>query len=700
MDASNISINASTNELYLDVAKVSPDVTCSYGPNSPKPDRTVEHTSSMIRSQHDDFPFNFCNPPPPQDSPPNSPPEWSPEEAGFLFGMFEMRAKLPSKADKFPAFWLGGNNGWPPEIDAFEYNSNNPNEFFSTHWWNQTPDLRCTNWFNFPFNLSDDYHTWTIVWTPNEISWFFDGKELKTSNHNVLANIAVGEPPSNICLFSKMDIIINNSFVCPNQNSYVDDPLIVDYIKVYKPTNLPEYNGGDNKSSFDAYYNNELVPCYNNITYKRTGDWVLNRIETKSSTENYEVISDLNVVQNGGMYIYRGLYDLIWQTYYDVTSEEFKSWPLSWSQNVTGDISTSQNGSIVFYKHDDKPKYYQNGSFREVSSWKICQSALVADESGKNVYYIDVAGYIRHFFRNSISSLSWSNNRLYHHGNISGKIIIDPNDSSIIYYQRWKQLWTTQRIGSGWSNPRKITPVQDVGDDWTISPDSNTILYENHGDILHKLTRTASGTWSRGVVTAKFAWTNGQALVRNIKNSIQIGQNNNIYYQADDDRIWTIYSSNNINFGTSIDVNLDYVNFGLGLTNTWGGSLAFVGYDKKIRRINWQNPCEWLNPECETHKYYFNEDDDEIESRESHSAEKKESLLFPNPVGDILNVVLTEPQLNNNMVLSDAMGRQITNYEYSDTENLEINVSSLTPGLYYLSISNDTKTELLKFVKN
>ena len=36
------------------------------------------------------------------------------------FGYYSIRAKLPSGAATWPAFWLTGKNAWPPEIDIFE----------------------------------------------------------------------------------------------------------------------------------------------------------------------------------------------------------------------------------------------------------------------------------------------------------------------------------------------------------------------------------------------------------------------------------------------------------------------------------------------------------------------------------------------------------------------------------------------------
>jgi len=56
--------------------------------------------TSEISSTHDDFPHLHGTP-------------------GYIYGMFEIRCKLPKSFYSFTSFWLDGN-AWPPEIDAFE----------------------------------------------------------------------------------------------------------------------------------------------------------------------------------------------------------------------------------------------------------------------------------------------------------------------------------------------------------------------------------------------------------------------------------------------------------------------------------------------------------------------------------------------------------------------------------------------------
>lgn len=64
---------------------------------------------------------------------------------GFMYGYFEARMKVPPKGLKYwPAFWLCGKGGWPPEIDVFELMGSDSSYFTMTlHWRNtQTDQVR------------------------------------------------------------------------------------------------------------------------------------------------------------------------------------------------------------------------------------------------------------------------------------------------------------------------------------------------------------------------------------------------------------------------------------------------------------------------------------------------------------------------------------------------------------------------------
>ncbi len=119
-----------------------------------------------------------------------------------LYGVFQVRAKLPAGQGLWPAWWfLPANNIYTSELDAFEVLGSNPRQlFFTTHGWDSSG-----NWvvnsqaLNVP-DLSADFHVYTLTWGPNQIILDLDGNQIATaptpaSMHEpmyMLLNLAVG----------------------------------------------------------------------------------------------------------------------------------------------------------------------------------------------------------------------------------------------------------------------------------------------------------------------------------------------------------------------------------------------------------------------------------------------------------------------------------------------------------------------------
>lgn len=134
------------------------------------------------------------------------------------YGYFEMRAKMPAGAGMWPAFWLAAASGAEfPEIDTVEaFGATNPaNGQGGTNqvYWNvhsaNSAGNSIGNWVTVPANITRGFHAYGVLWQTNDITWYFDGKQIaKTptpSDANVpmfmIANISVGGswagPPNN-----------------------------------------------------------------------------------------------------------------------------------------------------------------------------------------------------------------------------------------------------------------------------------------------------------------------------------------------------------------------------------------------------------------------------------------------------------------------------------------------------------------------
>ena len=114
------------------------------------------------------------------------------------YGYFEIAAELPEGAGAWPAFWLlPVDNSWPPEIDILEAFGDQPNQVHSAvigssgtaEAWSQV-------------DTSGGTHTYGVLWTPYEITFYVDGVETMSTPTSselhdpmyMLANLAIGGP--------------------------------------------------------------------------------------------------------------------------------------------------------------------------------------------------------------------------------------------------------------------------------------------------------------------------------------------------------------------------------------------------------------------------------------------------------------------------------------------------------------------------
>ena len=127
------------------------------------------------------------------------------------YGYFEMRAELPAGPGMWPAFWMLDNNsnqpgGWPPEVDALEafgaQNANGEGGTSQAHWdvHSQNASQQGGAWVTMDGNESTSYHTYGVLWTPQTMSFVYDGTIVAqtptpsdyTQQMYMIVNLAVG----------------------------------------------------------------------------------------------------------------------------------------------------------------------------------------------------------------------------------------------------------------------------------------------------------------------------------------------------------------------------------------------------------------------------------------------------------------------------------------------------------------------------
>ncbi|MEM6415636.1 MAG: family 16 glycosylhydrolase [Pseudomonadota bacterium] len=157
-------------------------------------------------------------------------------------GYFEMRARLPRGQGFWPAFWLTGTKGWPPEIDILEavYDENkrrNENVVHTTlHYKSlRNDDNEATrSKFNvherLGANIYKDFHTYAAAWSANDVIFYFDGIEIFRANT---------PPRLEAPMYAILNLLIGARRPDPYWAMDVRNPSIfretmeVDYIEIY-----------------------------------------------------------------------------------------------------------------------------------------------------------------------------------------------------------------------------------------------------------------------------------------------------------------------------------------------------------------------------------------------------------------------------------------------------------------------------------
>jgi beta-glucanase (GH16 family) len=130
------------------------------------------------------------------------------------YGRFEIRCRVPAGRRLRPRFLLLPVPVGPlPEIKVFETTGSAPSKVsFANRWGTEQTERSFGDSFTVP-DLSTGFHTLSIEWDRDRITWFIDGKEKFQSVDGVprqpmyvLIDLAVGGPDESTALPASFDI--------------------------------------------------------------------------------------------------------------------------------------------------------------------------------------------------------------------------------------------------------------------------------------------------------------------------------------------------------------------------------------------------------------------------------------------------------------------------------------------------------------
>ena len=166
----------------------------------------------------------------------------------FLYGRFEMRAKIPTGGGMWPAFWMLPQDdvygGWAAsgEIDIMESSNSTTSVGGTIHYGGSYPNNTYSggSYSLGGANFADDFHVYAIEWEPDEMRWYVDGVLYSTkTSAQWYTDAAPGNPqaPFDQAFFLILNAAIGGNYTgCTSPGcitASLPQQFLVDYVRVY-----------------------------------------------------------------------------------------------------------------------------------------------------------------------------------------------------------------------------------------------------------------------------------------------------------------------------------------------------------------------------------------------------------------------------------------------------------------------------------
>ena len=231
----------------------------------------------------------------------------------FRYGKVEARIKTIDGQGFWPAFWMLPSNGsWPcdGEIDIMEQWGNDylTNSTSGAAHLGTCPYSSSTHFYETSSSYissgsyADDFHTYSVIWKEDTITWYVDEIELFSLNPSSYWSI----PSQSAWPFNANEwyIMINLAITQagPNSNTVFPNQMEIDYVRVYQE-NLTNSINIDNKNKYTVFPNpaNDVLTIQGkNVSSIKIFNIHGNIVLSKNVNNNKKV--DISIL-NKGMYL-------------------------------------------------------------------------------------------------------------------------------------------------------------------------------------------------------------------------------------------------------------------------------------------------------------------------------------------------------------------------------------------------------------
>jgi beta-glucanase (GH16 family) len=145
------------------------------------------------------------------------------------YGYFEIKAKLPSGAGLWPAFWLlPTDHNAITEVDIMEQVGGD--SVYQTSHSNVGGNAVVSEGFNYIPGLTDSFHTFGLLWTPTSLTWYLDG----TATYSIATPADMHTP-----MYMLMSLAVGGDWAgAPTSASEFPAGLQIDYVHAYALSQL------------------------------------------------------------------------------------------------------------------------------------------------------------------------------------------------------------------------------------------------------------------------------------------------------------------------------------------------------------------------------------------------------------------------------------------------------------------------------
>ncbi len=183
------------------------------------------------------------------------------------YGRFEASIKIPRGQGMWPAFWMQGDNfgsvGWPAngEIDVMENIGREPGtNHGSLHGPGYFGGNSITGTYTLPGGaaLADSFHTYTVDWAPDAITFYVDGIQYeRRTPADTRGNRWVFDHP----LFILLNVAVGGTWPgSPDGSTSFPQQMVVDYVHVFSSAGGGGgWGGGGGATGAITGYGNKCV---------------------------------------------------------------------------------------------------------------------------------------------------------------------------------------------------------------------------------------------------------------------------------------------------------------------------------------------------------------------------------------------------------------------------------------------------------